>query len=360
MKKVCFVHNVSVVGGAERMSQAIMKGLPKNKYGLHLVCPEQGELIKQCADLGVECHTHNLQQPDFFKPIKSLLASSQWCKLIKSNDFDIFHTGDLISTRSLLSAAHKTNTDIICHIHFPFEQGFADWVFKNRPQPKGFIFCSQELQDDVGPKLKKVCPDAKQWVIHNGVDVHKFKPVEYNNEKIRVGIIANLQFRKGHDDFLNMAKLVTEQGYDLQFDIIGGDILQEPREEKLKQLVSALGIADSVIFHGQVKDVKSILQCLDVVVCASHEEAFPVSILEAMACGKPVVSTNVNGIPEAIIDGETGFMVEPFKPELLSDALCRLLNDRTLMQQFSINSRQRVVQLFSEEEYINKIIRTYN
>ena len=69
-----------------------------------------------------------------------------------------------------------------------------------------------------------------------------------------------------------------------EFHIIGGDIMQEPREPLLKQLSKDLNIADKVVFHGQISDVKPILGNLDILVCASYEEAFPVSILEAMVC----------------------------------------------------------------------------
>lgn len=359
MKNICFVHNVDVVGGAERVSQSIMRALNKQHYNLRLVAPAIGPLITECKQLGVIATTHDLTQPEWRQPLVTYKAYRKWESIIKDFELDIFHTGDLLSARSLLYAAKKNTLKVICHIHFPFKRDFAEWVFKSRAKPDGFIFCSQELQDSIGKMLFELCPDAKQWVVHNGVDVNTFIPSKVNNIKKRIGIIANLQIRKGHDDFLQMAKHLKDDGYDLCYEIIGGDILQAPREPILKEKAQQLGLAQDVTFHGQISNVKEMLQQLDILVCASHEEAFPISILEAMACGKAIVSTNVNGIPEAVIDGQTGYLAPPFSPKLLAEKVKTLLDAPSKIERFGQAGRMRVEQNFSEQQYIAQIESIY-
>jgi glycosyltransferase involved in cell wall biosynthesis len=228
------------------------------------------------------------------------------------------------------------------------------------PQPHAFIFCSQELQDDVGKQLMESCPDSKQFVIHNGVDTEFFTPTSRSDNKLkRVGIVANLQKRKGHDDFLQMAKQVSCEYQNVHFDIIGGDILQEPREAMLKKLSEDLGISQKITFHGQVDNVKELVAALDILVCASHQEAFPVSILEAMASGKAIVSTNVNGIPEAIEHEKCGLLINPHKPNEMSSAVLTLLNDKSLRSKLASNARQKVVNLFSRRSYAESIQNVY-
>jgi glycosyltransferase involved in cell wall biosynthesis len=359
MMNICFVHNVSVVGGAERVSQSIMQNLPISDYRLSLVCTAKGELSKECEQLSVPTETNPMFQPSLRNPVKTLTNFIGWKNLIKKNQIDIFHTGDLISTRSLLRAALFTKTKIVCHIHFPFEEDFAKWVFSANSQPSGFLFCSQDLQNNLGAMLKKLCPKASQWVVHNAVDTDVFLPQKVSNKTIKIGIIANLQFRKGHDDFLDMAKNLKISGYSPVYEIIGGDILQEPREPLLKERVKELELDQEVTFHGQVNNVKELLQSLDIVVCASHEEAFPISILEAMACGKPIVSTNVNGIPEAIIDGESGLLVSPSSPEELSNKVKFLMDNPQNMKEIGDNARKRVHHHFGKNVFIQKIIGVY-
>lgn len=362
MKNICFVHCVSVIGGAERVSQAIMRGLDNTENSLYLACPELGELTAECETLQTTPLVHSIHQPDFKQPIKTLQSNAHWKKLINTNKIDIFHTGDLLSTRSLLKTAKKHGVKVVCHVHFPFKRNFAAWVFNKKDFPDAFIFCSQELQDDVGPMLADLCPKSKQWVIHNGVDITKFSPAirEKTSDTIRIGIVANLQLRKGHDEFLQMASTVSQKYPNTHFDIIGGDILQEPREDTLKAKANNLGITDKVTFHGQVSNVKELIDTLDVYVCASHEEAFPISILEAMACGKAIVSTNVNGIPEAIVDQSSGLLVEAKQHEQLSAAVLSVIENSELKKALEQQARARVEENFSEDAFINKINTLYD
>jgi glycosyltransferase involved in cell wall biosynthesis len=351
---ICFIHNVSVIGGAERVSLSIMRNA-SSRHKMHLVTPQEGQFSEVAMMQGVTHHTHDLTQPELTSPFKTLISRLKWRKLKALHKIDIFHCADLLSARSVLNATRSQNVKVICHVHFPFSEEFANWVFKSRAQPYGFIFCSEELQKTQAAILKNICPSSKQWVVHNGVDIERFIPFKVKNSKPKVGIIANLQFRKGHDDFLEMANQLSKEGYELNYEIIGGDILQEPREHLLKEKTVELGLQDQVSFHGQVSDVKSILQSLDVVVCASHEEAFPISILEAMSCAKFIVSTNVNGIPEAMINKETGILVEPFRPDELAQGVKLIINAPILCSEYAKNARSRVVKNFSEDAFNKKI-----
>ncbi|WP_440903477.1 glycosyltransferase [Catenovulum sp. SX2] len=360
MIKIGFVHNVSEIGGAERMTQTIIANIDKQKFSSAIICPDAGPMIRESSELNATPHVIAMPQPEFTKPFSSIKGYLKWNALMRQQQFDVIHTGDLICTRSLLKAANKNQIPVVCHIHFPFKRNFAEWVFNKQAQPAAFIFCSQELQNDVGPMLKEICPSAVQHVVHNGVNTEKFAPISHTNSVPRVGIIANLQERKGHFEFLHMAKELLDQGIQAQFDIIGGDILAEPREELLKNLCKELSLQEHVTFHGQVSNVLALLQQLDIVVCASYQEAFPVSILEAMACEKPVVSTNVNGIPEAIVEGETGFMVPAKDSSALARQVKKLLDDNALQLQMGKAARQRVECHFSEQSYISKIEQIYH
>ncbi len=160
-------------------------------------------------------------------------------------------------------------------------------------------------------------------------------------------------------DFIDMANILSNKGYHLHYHVIGGDILECPREYLLKSYVIENNLDEVFTFHGQVSDVIPFYQMLDLMICASHQEALPVCILEAQASGVPVISTNVNGIPEMISDNVNGFLVDAHSPEQLSAAVIRLLENPNLQQEFTANARTNVEQNFSVQSYLNNFLKAY-
>lgn len=354
-----YIENVSEIGGAERMFEILFHGLRKTEFTPYLSCPGPGAFVETIRARQIAVEYRQLWQPGIVDPISTFRAWREWSQFIGNNNLQLLHTSNLHGGRSAIVAAAMRHIPVVCHMHFPLEDNYCRWIFKRLPKPAGFVFCSRELQEDTGNILRKYYPAAKQWVVHNGVKIEEFVPTTASNPTPRIGIIANLQKRKGHEDFLNMAAMLTQQGKKAVYDIIGGDVFQEPRQEYLRNYTKELGLTDRVIFHGQVSDVKALLAQLDIVICASHQEAFPVSILEAMACAKPVVSSNVNGIPEAIEDGKTGFLVPPHAPDALANAAAKLLDSPELRNEMGKNGRQRVEQYFSCDAYTAGITRIY-
>lgn len=360
MEKIFFAHSVNVIGGAERVTLAIISGI-KPHYQSIMLAPKGKELGKAAEREGATFEPIDARQPEKSKPFSFIKQLWQYYRIFKKHKPKFVHTGDLLALRSLQPICRLLNIPMICHVHFPYEGPFMRWALKNRYAPHTFIFCSNELKNHLVDELTILCPTSAMEVIHNGVDTSVFKPINNHHNPIpRIGIIANLQYRKGHDDFLNMAKTLIDQGVEAQFDIIGGDIFQEPREPHLKQKAKELGIADKVIFHGQLPDVKAELQKLDIVVCASHEEAFPISILEAMACGKAIVSTNVNGIPEALKHNKSALLVEPFNPIELATSVLLLLQNKDLSSNIKKEALNTLNSNFSLEVFIEKINGCYN
>ena len=358
MKKILFVHSVGELGGAERMSLSLIENLPKSEFTCFLATPQNGEFVTKAKAAGADCFFYDVIQPSLSSPLKTLKNTLQWRKLLKDLGPDVVHTADLLSTRALSGVAEKLKLPVVFHAHFPFSLEFAKWAL--RKPPKKIVFCSADLLE-THKNILNECSSASQLeVIHNGVNTHLFAPSNVKNDRPKVGIVANLQERKGHKEFLEMVALVNAKGSKAEYHIVGGDIMQTPRAPLLRQLADDLGIGDDVTFHGQIADVRPIVGSLDILVCASYEEAFPVSILEAMAMKKAIVSTNVNGIPEAIQHESSGLLVKPKSSPELADAVLRLLSDTNLRNQLATNAMHRVQNYFSLESYIEKWIACYN
>lgn len=357
---VGYVENVSEIGGAERMLEILLQGVRKRGIVPFTTCPEPGKFPEVLAAQGFQVAFQSLLQPSWRHPILTVRGYLAWTRLIQTGAWRIIHANSYHGARSVLPAASRLRVPVVCHVHFPWGRDYLNWLFRGLPKPAGFIFCSDDLRRHSGRVLEAAYPDAKQWVVHNGIDITKFAPSLSGNTVPRIGIVANLQLRKGHDEFLKMASILTRQGHNARYEIIGGDLFQEPRQPGLAALARDLGIGDRVTFHGQVANVANLLAGLDIVVCASHEEAFPVSILEAMACEKPVVSTNVNGIPEAIEDGVTGLLVPPKAPGALASAVSSLLTAPDLASRLGAAGRARVLARFTNAHFVEGVLSAYD
>jgi glycosyltransferase involved in cell wall biosynthesis len=121
-----------------------------------------------------------------------------------------------------------------------------------------------------------------------------------------------------------------------------------------------LGISERVTFAGSQIDVTPYMQVMDIVVLPSSErEGLGIALIEAMALSKPVVATNIGGVPEAVDDGRTGFLVVPKKSDVLAEAIERLLVSRSLIQHIGAQGRNRYLKMFTLEQMIQKIEKLY-
>ena len=159
-----------------------------------------------------------------------------------------------------------------------------------------------------------------------------------------VGIVANLRPVKDHVLFLRMAALVAASDSRVHFAIIGeGD-----QRERLEREAGRLGLVGRVHFLGLLPDRPNPFQLVDIATLTSRTEGFPNSILEAMAAARPVVATEVGGVPDAVVEGVTGFMVPPGVAESFAGAVLRLLGDPGLARRCGEAGERLARDRFSE------------
>jgi glycosyltransferase involved in cell wall biosynthesis len=173
-------------------------------------------------------------------------------------------------------------------------------------------------------------------LIYNGVDLERYDHQvpcctlreEYGLPESGplVGVVARLEPEKGHPTLIEAWPAVLAAYPDASLLIVG----EGTRREALGDLVASLGLERSVVFTGRRDDVPAVTKSLDVAVLPSYREAQGLTILEAMALSRPVVASNVGGIPEMIEDGKTGLLVEPHDADGLAQAIVRLLTDHPL------------------------------
>lgn len=192
---------------------------------------------------------------------------------------------------------------------------------------------------------------AKIKTIYYGVDLQKYQVTDRlaTDPGIVFGTVARLVHQKGHTYLLDAIPAVLEKYPNTRWRFAGtGD-----KEAQLRQKAQQLGIAHAVEFLGVRSDVPALLHEFDVFILPSLWEGFPNVLLEAMASGKPVIATAVEGTIELVVDGETGFWVPKQDAQALSQAMLKILAAPQLIDQLGRAGRRRVEQCFSLEMQIS-------
>ncbi len=359
--RVLFLANAGHIGGGNRSLLTIAEELSRREHDVAVVIPEAGPMQDACQAVALPCRLQYYQQPSWSAPIPTWKGYRSWKRLLGEFRPDIIHANDLIPARSVALAAHNTKIPVICHVRYPPDPKQVAWTFRLLPKPQVFLFNSKALQNEVGPHVKSSCPKAKQGVLYNALSLDQFQPEKKDPYPKRVGIVANLMPVKGHKDFLTMARDLIRRGIDAEFWLIGSDIHNTGYGKELENFTAEIGLNGQAKFLGHCPNVPELINQLDVVVCASHVEPFGRCLIEAMACARPVVATAVGGIPEVVGNsGGAGFLVPPRAPTEMADAVGRLLNDETLCTQMGKVGRQRVLDMFTIENHVARLLEFYH
>jgi colanic acid/amylovoran biosynthesis glycosyltransferase len=208
---------------------------------------------------------------------------------------------------------------------------------------------------------------AKARVIHSAVDVDFFSPAANgvpDPEGLRVIGVGRMTWHKGYDYALQAVAALVRAGVPVTYEILGGEPSPEigrPGDRgRLLYLIHELGLEGRVSLRGKVSQemVRERLRASDVLLQASLTEGMPNTVLEAMACGLPVVVTDCGGVREAVEDGVEGFVCPRRSPQALADAL-DALRDRTLARKLGMAGRARVAADFTLEGQLESFRRLY-
>ena len=221
--------------------------------------------------------------------------------------------------------------------------------------------CPQDKEDLI--KLYGADP-SRITIIPCGFDPTLFEPMDKAQARIGLGLkpdervvlqLGRMVARKGVDNAIEgFARLVTEHGLVARLLVVGGESVQPdprltPEIGRLQALAQALGVADRVQFVGQVprEELKQYYNAADIFVTTPWYEPFGITPLEAMACGRPVIGSNVGGIKFTVQDGKTGFLVPPNDPVALGQRLADLYRNPVQLKSFGQQALQRANDLFT-------------
>ena len=394
MKKILYIITQSNFGGAQRFIFNMATELDKTKYQVMVAAGPQGDdengLLRNLEKEGVL--THHLKHLYWeVNPRREVKAFKEMRKLIKEFRPDVVQLGSskagVLGSFAARSFRYKNGAGpkrpkVIYRIGgFSFLQ--ADrwsltkrliyfWAEKLSRCCRDVLVLNSNYEKETAIKKGLSRPERTR-VIHNGV---KLKKLDFlNRETARsvlqkligkncaaeemagkkiIGTVAHFYPYKDLPTLVQAAGKVLKKRQDVCFILIGDGL----ERTAIAKEIETLGLEKSVFLPGTMVPASPYIKAFDVFALSSVNEGSPWVLLEAMAAGLPIVSTDVAGIPEIVKDGQNGFLVPPHSPEALAEKILEVLEKPELAERFSTNN-QKDIQNFTVEKMVAKFEELY-
>lgn len=352
-------------GGAEQAALTLMAGLARQGWRsvlVHHPSPGITPLLDKARQLDVEL----LPVPCMPDGLQGARRVPHFVQVLRKDKPDVFHahlTWPLACKFGLVSALAARVPAVVATVQLFLDFHLDASIYTQQRLIAAMMGRYVAVSQDIARQLSQTLhwsPD-KISVVHNGIDLAPF--TGRTNCELRAGLnaldekpivltVARLDEQKGHCYLLQAAAQVPEARF-----VLAGD---GPERPSLEAQARGLGLGDRVIFLGHRSDIPDLLSCCDLFVLPSLYEGLPLSVLEAMAAGKPVIATSVGGTDEAVIPGETGLFVPPADPPALARAIRSLLRDPALANRLASAGRARVRLEFSAEKMVRQVTQIYD
>lgn len=353
--RVMFVTCSMPVGGAETLLVQLIRGLDRERIEPELCCLKGlgplGELLARDTTTHSWLWKHKLD-PTIVLRLAKLMRQRRIDAVVTVGAGDKMFWGRLAAKQAgvpvITSALHSTG--------WPDQ---IEWLnHRLHSITDAFIGVAQGHGQYLveGERL----PEDKVRVIPNGVDIRRFRFLPASRARIRselgiaadapvCGVVAAQRPEKNLHLFLDSAAQVLKKRPEARFVLVGDG----PEREALETQTRRLGIQDEVHFAGVRADIPQMLATMDLFALTSDNEASPVSILEAMCCGLPVVSTNVGSVAESVCDGYSGYLTPTGDVAATAEAWLKVLADHRTGRQMGRIGREHVVTRHSLQHMIS-------
>lgn len=377
--KVLRVKTRLTIGGPDTHVLLLNTGLDKEKFASYLVTGTVSNGEYDAIHIAKELGVKPIVIPELKRNIMlrdDIIAFIKLFNIIRRVKPDIVHThtakaGTLGRFAAIINRVpirlhtfhghvfHSYFNRLSTGIYIMIEKILARFTHK-------IIVISKSQLDDVAEKYK-IAPEKKCSIIPLGLDLSLFLSLagkkdlrgelSIDREMLVVGMVGRLVDVKNHRMFLEVVAGICRTDPDIKakFMIVGDG----PLRNDLEGYATELNIKDRIIFTGWRRDLGSVYNTLDIACLTSLNEGTPISLIEAMASGKAVLSTDVGGVRDVVTHGETGLLVSSGDIQGFSSSLVRLLSDRDLRDEMGKRGRSAVSEKFSKERLVRDIERLY-
>jgi glycosyltransferase involved in cell wall biosynthesis len=367
-KKMFILVSSLVTGGAEVVVRTITNGLSaSSRFDIHILCLHQPGMIgNELIDSGFNVKwgiSLSRYDPGTFFRLLSIFRKNKDSILFLLDHHNSIFWGALAAKaaglKNIILSLHSTRLWTNAH-NFNFTDRLVLPTFSK-------IVALSETHARYLVEEEGVS-DKQLTIINNGVDVDRFYPVGSEEQKrknkrkflikennITVTIVASLRPEKNHGMFLDAALLVARKRKDITFLIVG----EGEEKSRLQAIAHKMLLEERVIFLGNRTDIPEVLSATDIAVLCSFIEIFPVTVLEAMAAGLPVISTNVGSLSEIIRNGEEGILIPSEDTASLAKEIEGLADNREIRLGMGERARKRVLEKFSTERMLNQYAKLF-
>ena len=363
--RILFVENAADIGGGNRSLLLLLDHLDRSRFSPLVVCPARGAMTSELDARTVENRVIPKAPPRRLRPLPFLRAVREYRRLIEAEGVRLVHVNDVAAYLWIGRACRSNTVPVLCHVRFPYTEAGLSYLARRTRRPDILLYNSAFMTRELGDLAECYMPGVEKVILHNAVDTAVFAPaarrkIETGGGRPVVAIVANFTPMKDHETFLHMAAEVHSKAPDARFWLAGTDVLfGGRRESELKAVAVELGIERAACFLGFVADIPRLLADCDIVVCTSRIEPFGRSVLEAMACGKPVVASRVGGIPEVVGNEGAGVLVEAGDAGAFSKEVGRLLSNPEQRAEIGAAARRRAVENFGVEAHMRRLEALY-
>jgi len=363
--KITYIITRSDWGGAQAHLYDLIEYAHTNTdHSCHLIVGEEGRLAEQVRNLGVPVTiVPTLIQP--IHPLKDILAVRDLVRLLKQINPDIIHlhsskagmvgriAARILRLRAIFTAHGWAFTDGVSFFRRMISLPLERWVARYSQR----IICVSEYDRELALQYR-VGRSEQLVTIHNGIpDINENQCLleENSNKKrsvLKCVMVARFSSQKDYATLLHAASQVTVP---VELHLAGqGELIAS-----MRSLARELQIEDKTNFLGPRSDIPALLSSNDVFVLTTNYEGFPISILEAMRAGLPVIATDVGGVGEAVIDSVTGYLVPRGDSKAVQERIEILAENPELRRKMGEAGRNRFLEHFTSQEMINKTFSLY-
>jgi len=352
MKKINVLHVLLSleIGGMEQVVADLISNIDKDRFTTVVVCLESlGPIAAELSKKGLE-----VIRVGRMTPILSFVYPDKLLRLIRDYHIDVVHVHSGCWHKASMAARLCGVKNVIYTEHgriFPdsWRVVLLDRLYA--PLTRHVVAVSENLAEYMSSTVG--IPTRKISVISNGVDVDRFlgaRRPSVVGGNLCIGIIARLVPVKDIATLVRAMAIVYKRNPLLGLSIVGDG----PERDFLVSLARELGLSSVVTFHGFRRDIPEVLREMDIFTLSSLSEGTSITLLEAMASGKPVVVTNVGGNPAVVAHGVNGFIVPPGEPVKLAEALLQLAENPSLRQSMALANLLKVTDLYSIQAMTRK------
>lgn len=372
---ILYLSALGGLGGGESILLTHLPRLERAAFEPRVICGTPGAFAEELRAQNIPVEVIPFKLPYFragWLPTMTFSFVPRLARYVREHGIRLIHCNDPESAYYAAPFARVLNIPVVwtCHGWWTIERGwkarFHEILTTQIIVPTHLL---KRTLSDIHPRLRD-----KATVVSFGVDTSKFSPgvrdaaldaeLGLAPDHLRVTLLARFQPVKGHEYLLRAAPRILDAFPNTQFLLVGDNVFDTREGAAYKREILGMINADerlkaSVLFAGYRRDVPRLLRATDVSVCPSLFESYGVALLEAMACAVPVVSTNVGGPSETIVEGETGWLIPPRDPEALAARVCELLGNPDLRRRMGENGRRRVETRYNLSNTVAQLERVY-